>query len=83
MSPGCGVKSDQSIEFLFSLGGVPVFNLPTLRFKLLSLEANMSLDGSPTRPPGDCSRPVCITPPRNVPVVKMIVFPNISAPSSV
>ena len=43
----------------------------------------MSLEGSPIRPPEDCFRPVCITPPRKVPVVKITELENIFSPFSV
>ena len=71
------------IVFLFNLGGVPVFNLPTDKFSFLSFLASFSLEGSPILPPGDCSSPVCITPPKNVPVVKTTLLVKISSPDSV
>ena len=83
ISPGCGVRIDQSIVCLFNLGGVPVFNLPTDKFKLLSFLASFSLEGSPTLPPGDCSNPVCITPPKKVPVVSTTVSAESSSPASI
>ena len=77
------MRADQSIEFLSNLGGVPVLSLPTFKFKPLSFFASWSLEGSPTLPPDDCSRPVCITPPRNVPVVKITESEKNSSPFSV
>ena len=69
--------------FLFNLGGVPVLSLPTFKGRDLSFFASLSLEGSPKRPPEDWSRPVCRTPPRKVPVVKIIAPPKISSPVSV
>ena len=69
--------------FLFKRGGVPVFSLPTGRPKPLSFWASSVLEGSPTLPPGDCVKPVCIMPPKNVPVVKIMAGAEYTVPSSV
>ena len=62
---------------------MPVLSLPTFKSRDLSVLANLSLEGSPTRPPEDFSNPVCITPPRNVPVVKITALAKYSSPEAV
>jgi len=47
--------------------GVPVLRRPTRNGNARSLAASRFDGGSPARPPGDCSRPTWIFPPRNVP----------------
>ena len=74
VSPGCSDSFDQSIVSPSSRGGVPVFSLPTLKGMALSFCARILLGGSPILPPGFCSSPVCIIPPRKVPVVKTTFF---------
>ena len=49
-------------------GGVPVLSRPSVRPRLRSESLSSIAAGSPMRPPGVCSSPVCIRPRRNVPV---------------
>ncbi len=52
-----------------SRGGVPVFNRPHSKPNALTDSASSHDGGSPTRPPGVCSTPTCISPRKKVPVV--------------
>ena len=81
MSPGCFCSFAQSRVLPSSLGGVPVFSLPNLSGKDLSFSANLLLGLSPFLPPGFFFSPVCITPPKKVPVVSITLSPLIFCPS--
>ena len=83
MSPGCINNFAQFIVSPSSLGGVPVLSRPTLKGMLRNLVAKILLGGSPILPPGFCSKPVCIMPPKNVPVVSMTLLVFISPPEEV
>ncbi len=53
--------------------GVPVFKRFSSRPMRSRLADNSFAAGSPRRPPGNCSSPMCIRPRRNVPVVRTTV----------
>ena len=80
VSPGCFSSLSQFTVSPLSLGGVPVFSLPYLKGSFLSFLASLLLGGSPALPPGFCSNPVCIIPPKKVPVVKITLSPFILSP---
>ena len=82
MSPGCSSNASQFNVSPSSLGGVPVFSLPTGKSNALSFFASLLLAGSPILPPDSWCSPVCITPPKKVPVVKMTLFAFMVVPES-
>ena len=74
LSPGCSVVLFQSIEFILSLGGVPVFNLPVFRSKSDKKLARFFEECSPTLPPSEDSSPVNNLPLRKVPAVRITLL---------
>ena len=81
-SPGCISSPSQLIVRPSSRGGVPVFNRPIGRPNP-SIRSAKRIDAlSPIRPPERDSWPICMTPRKNVPVVRITVAPDISLPSA-
>ncbi len=64
-------------------GGVPVLSRPTRNGSSRSRAASLLEGGSPARPPGDCSSPTWILPPRNVPTVSTTVRAMKVSPTAV
>ena len=70
-SPRCSTVWVQSMELMFSLGGVPVFNLPVFKSNSDKNLARFFEGFSPILPPSDESSPVKSLPFRKVPAVKI------------
>ena len=73
-SPYCGSVRSKFIVSFFNLGGVPVFNLPVLNPNSVKFSVSPADFSSPTLPPEIDFRPVCISPFKNVPQVRMTAF---------
>ena len=70
-SPRCSTVWVQSMVLMFSLGGVPVFNLPVFKSNSDKKLARFFEGFSPILPPSDESSPVKSLPFRKVPAVKI------------
>ena len=74
ISAFCFSSSFQLIVSAWSLGGVPVFNLPMGKSKPYRKSAKLTDALSPFLPPEKDLSPICIFPFKKVPVVNIIDF---------
>uniref|UniRef100_A0A8D2M6Y8 Cyclic GMP-AMP synthase n=1 Tax=Zonotrichia albicollis TaxID=44394 RepID=A0A8D2M6Y8_ZONAL len=81
LSAARSCRPAKSIVSLASRGGVPVFSLPTAKPSLSRVRASPMAGWSPSRPAGCVSRPMWITPLRNVPVVRITLPARTVLPS--
>jgi len=83
LSPFCISILEKSIEFLFTLAGVPVLNLKSLIFNFSRTLDSLFAGKTPSGPPSNEFSPIKIFPLKYVPVHKIISFTLYTAPTLV